>query len=100
MLKILRLLFVARIELFNNNARLAPLKTKQQQRRAKHNGQYWVFKLVKLVCGGRNGVALGEWKDNFDGSYNIDTNLLLREIKWKRKPNFYISTLFAFFKNQ
>ena len=28
MLKILRLLFVARIELFNNNGRLAPMKTK------------------------------------------------------------------------
>ena len=28
MLKILRLLFVARIELFNNNGRLAPVKTK------------------------------------------------------------------------
>ena len=28
MLKILRLLFVARIELFNNNGRLTPVKTK------------------------------------------------------------------------
>ena len=28
MLKILRLLFVARIELFNNNGHLAPVKTK------------------------------------------------------------------------
>ena len=28
MLKILRLLFAARIELFNNNERLAPMKTK------------------------------------------------------------------------
>ena len=30
MLKILRLLFAARIELFNNNGRLAPVKTKTQ----------------------------------------------------------------------
>ena len=44
MLKILRLLFVAKIELFNNNGRLIPMKTKQQQRRAKHNGQHWAFK--------------------------------------------------------
>ena len=32
MLKILRLLFVARIELFNNNGRLAPVKTKTTTR--------------------------------------------------------------------
>ena len=43
MLKILRLLFVARIELFNNNGRLASVKPKQQQRRAKLNSLYWAF---------------------------------------------------------
>ena len=42
-LKLLRLLFTARTELANNN-RLAPGKTKTQQRRAKRNGQYWAFK--------------------------------------------------------
>ena len=47
---------------------------------------------------GENGVAQGEGKDNFDGSYNIGTNLLL--INWKREPNFYISTHFAFYKNR
>ena len=33
MLKILRLLFAARIELFNNNGRLAPVKTKTTEAR-------------------------------------------------------------------
>ena len=46
MLRILRLLFVARIELFNNNGRLAPVKTKTttEAREAMANGQYWAFK--------------------------------------------------------
>ena len=46
---------------------------------------------------GENGVALGEGKDKFGGSYYIDTNLLLNKMK---KPNFYTSTHFAFYKNQ
>ena len=44
------------------------------------------------VCGGKDGgkdvVALREGRDNYDGSYKIDTSLLLN-----------ISTTFAFYKN-
>ena len=40
MLKILRLLFAARIELFYNIDALLPWKPKQQGRRARHSGQY------------------------------------------------------------
>ena len=32
---------------------------------------------------GENGVALGEGKDNYDGFYKIDTNLLLNKMKKK-----------------
>ena len=32
---------------------------------------------------GENGEALGEGKDNFDSSYNIDTNFLLNKMKKK-----------------
>ena len=43
---------------------------------------------------GENGVALEEGKDNFDGSYNIDTNLLLPVNKMKKKAQFlYLNSL-------
>ena len=32
---------------------------------------------------GEKGVAPGDGRDNFDGSYKIDTNLLLNEEKMK-----------------
>ena len=35
-----------------------------------------------------NGVALGEGRDNCDGSYKIDTNLLLNKDKKKEKAQF------------
>ena len=47
MLKSLKLLFAARIELFNNR-HVAPVKTKTTTGHAKHNGQYWAFNLPVL----------------------------------------------------
>ena len=41
---------------------------------------------------GENGVALGEGKHNFDGSYNIDTNLLLNEMK-KKAQFLYLNSI-------
>ena len=41
---------------------------------------------------GENGVTLGEGKDNFDGSYNIDTNLLLNEMK-KKAQFLYLNSI-------
>jgi len=43
---------------------------------------------MKPVCGGQNGLALGKGRDNYDGSYKIDTGVLLN-----------ISTTFALYKN-
>ena len=45
---------------------------------------------------GEIGAALEEGKDNCDGFYKTDTNLLNK----KKKKAQYISTLFTFYKNQ
>ena len=62
MLKILRLLFVAIIELFNNNGRLAPVKNKTTtEARKAYNGQYQaVLDTVHVTVFGQSNVVSAE----------------------------------------
>ena len=41
---------------------------------------------------GENGVALGEGRDSYDGSYKIYTNLLLNKKK-KKAPVLYLHSI-------
>ena len=76
MLKILRLFFEARIELFNNNGCLAPMKTKTQQRCTKHNGKHWAFNMKRIKA--TKPVELGmllQLKHTY-AKYNVLINTL------------------------